>query len=521
MNHKVLITASGRGARLGEITDYTNKTLVKVGKKPAISYIVESYPKETEFIVTLGHYGDHVRDYLDIAHPKSNIKFVKVDKYEGPGSSLLYSMLKTKDYLQSPFIYHASDTIVDSITANPNKNWVFGYKGEPTSHYASFNTLNNKVVKIHEMGEIDPEYIYVGLLALKDFKAFWHELNQYYLSEKHHERSNDTHVVNKLIDLGIDFHAKECKKWHDTGNVESLAKARQEIDDSFHILDKLEESIFLHDKHVVKFFHDKKMVEDRVKRGKILKGLVPKILKSKNNFYQYEHVKGDLYSDVANPKNFVKFLVWANDNLWKPVKEVEQKEFKKICYDFYYTKTIERVEKFQKTRSIKDKSDIINDEKVPSLKEMFKMIDFDWISNAEQSHFHGDFILDNIIKTKSGYCLLDWRQNFGGLSKAGDMYYDLSKLNHNLTVNHGIVNDNLFTIEIGKNEIKCDILRKNNLVICQDILSRFIIGQGYDIKKVKILTALIWLNMSPLHHHPLDQFLYYFGKLNLYKALQK
>ena len=42
--YKVLITTSGIGSRLGNLTEYTNKGLVRVGKKPSISYIIESYP---------------------------------------------------------------------------------------------------------------------------------------------------------------------------------------------------------------------------------------------------------------------------------------------------------------------------------------------------------------------------------------------------------------------------------------------------------------------------------------------
>ena len=41
----------------------------------------------------------------------------------------------------------------------------------------------------------------------------------------------------------------------------------------------------------------------------------------------------------------------------------------------------------------------------------------------------------------------------------------------------------------------------------------------YCIKRVMILRGLIWLNMSPLHHKPFDYFLFYHGKLNLFKAL--
>ena len=46
-------------------------------------------------------------------------------------------------------------------------------------------------------------------------------------------------------------------------------------------------------------------------------------------------------------------------------------------------------------------------------------------------------------------------------------------------------------------------------------------GLNLDLKKVKVLTALIWLNMSPLHDYKMGEFLYYFGRLNLYKSLKK
>ena len=44
---KVLITTSGLGSRLGELTDYTNKSLVRINDKPSLSHIIESYDKKT------------------------------------------------------------------------------------------------------------------------------------------------------------------------------------------------------------------------------------------------------------------------------------------------------------------------------------------------------------------------------------------------------------------------------------------------------------------------------------------
>ena len=94
--YKVLITTSGLGSRLGNLTDYTNKSLVRVGDIPAISHIVEKYDKDTPFVITLGHFGSYVKQFLLLTYSDRDFTFVEVDKYKGPGSSLGYSILQAK-----------------------------------------------------------------------------------------------------------------------------------------------------------------------------------------------------------------------------------------------------------------------------------------------------------------------------------------------------------------------------------------------------------------------------------------
>jgi hypothetical protein len=223
---------------------------------------------------------------------------------------------------------------------------------------------------------------------------------------------------------------------------------------------------------------------------------------------------------VANPDDFAKLLTWAKKKLWRPVTEVSNQEFKKICRNFYFDKTKERVKRFLEANGIKDETNIINGVSVPSVARLLDLVDFDWLTNTAQSQFHGDFILENIIKTKTGYCLIDWRQDFGGLLKAGDIYYDLAKLNHNLTVNHNLVNKDLFDIKVNDDRtVECDILVKSTLSDCRQVLFKFLEQEHLDRRKVSMLTALIWLNMSPLHHHPFNIFLFYFGKYHLWQAI--
>ena len=61
--YKVLITTSGIGRRLGDLTKYTNKSLIKVSDKLAICHIIERYNKNVEFVITLGYYGNLVKDF--------------------------------------------------------------------------------------------------------------------------------------------------------------------------------------------------------------------------------------------------------------------------------------------------------------------------------------------------------------------------------------------------------------------------------------------------------------------------
>ena len=124
-----------------------------------------------------------------------------------------------------------------------------------------------------------------------------------------------------------------------------------------------------------------------------------------------------------------------------------------------------------------------------------------------------------IVATRSdsdgGYKLLDWRQDFAGELYNGDKYYDLAKLRHNIIFNHENVSNNLYDIKIKNNNVIIDLKCNYTLINQLKDFDNFVLDNKLNLKKIKILTALIWLNMSPLHEYPLNEFLFYFGKYNL------
>ena len=520
MDYKVLITTSGIGSRLGEFTQYTNKTLLRIGEKPVISYIIESYPLETKFVITLGYFGNFVKDFLLLAYPERHFEFVWVDKFQGEGSSLLYSMYCAKDALQLPFIFHASDTIVIEKIPIPTINWNAGFKGGSSSQYTSFDSIDGNVKIFYEKGNINPDFLHIGIVGIYDYKLFWNEAFKTLMDNNYKNSSNDVDVLKTLI-LTKDFSIIEFKTWLDIGNIEKLEETKKYFNKlDFNVLDKTTESIFHINGNIIKFFYDINIAKNRVLRTKYLTNAVPEIVGASNNFYKYKFIEGKLFSNIANRNNFISFLNWAQKKLWHPIQNFNVEKLKELAFDFYFTKTLKRLEQFYKTRNIEDKETIINGERIPSLQSLIDKLDKNYICDTLPSSFHGDFILDNVIyKSKDNFTLIDWRQDFAGELEVGDQYYDLAKLAHNLVVNHYLIEQNHFEIKIKKDEIILNILRYQTLVDCENLLYSFLTENSFDIKKVRILRALIWLNMAPLHHHPFDLFLYYFGKYNLYYEL--
>lgn len=510
---KVLITTSGLGSRLGQLTDYTNKALIRVADKPAISYIVESYPKDTSFVISLGHFRTHVRQFLTLAYPDHKFTFVEVDKYKGEGSSLGYSIMQCKEHLQCPFVFHASDTILlNREIFAPNNNYVIGAYKKDSSQYRTLNLNGGKLIRINEKDEMGFDFCYVGVAGIKDYDLFFKKL-QILIENNPNQDISDVHAINLMTSL-VDFKYSQInvQDWFDVGNIAELARTRQSFKASIEVLDKKDESIFFFKDFVIKFFADSKTNLNRVKRADALRGLVPKILDSTENFYKYKKAEGTLFSKSVDSIKFKKFLDWAKINLWTNIITESQQNEK--CCDFYINKTNSRIEKY-----LKDFTDVsmVNGVELPSILDLIESASKTNLCNGLPSRFHGDFILDNVIETEDGFCLIDWRQDFAGDLLVGDVYYDLAKLNHNLTVNHDLVNRGYYNSDPSN----CYILTNSKLNECRDILHQFILDNGLDLERVKMLTSIIWINMAPLHEYPFNKFLYNFGKYNLYRQLTK
>ena len=100
-----------------------------------------------------------------------------------------------------------------------------------------------------------------------------------------------------------------------------------------------------------------------------------------------------------------------------------------------------------------------------------------------KNYLNESVILDNVIETNDGFCLIDWRQDFAGDLEIGDVYYDLAKVYQSLIGYDNILN----SIEID------DAYRSELVTYFESMFSKEVLD------KVKLITASLLISMLPLH----------------------
>lgn len=523
MSYKVLIPTAGTGSRLGGMTKYINKSLISIGNKPALSHIIELFPEDAEFIIAIGYKGELVKEYLSLAYPDRQFQFVDVLLYEGEGSGLGLTVQCCKKYLQEPFVFCACDTIVTETIPEPTYNWIGYDHREALNRYRKIHIDDNGMVfsideKDAEYGELSEPYI--GLAGIYDYEEFWKSMEK---GKQVAILQGESYGLRALIERGL---KAQKFTWFDIGVKVELEATRKRFNNPKqpNILEKPNEAIWFLDNKVIKFSDDSSFISDRVKRAKILKGFTPQIIGNTTHMYSYDYVEGDVLSKCINKPLFGKLLDYSK-LFWKEkeLNEKDKKEFEESCMKFYKDKTYNRVEQFYRNFEKIDNATIINGVEYPTLQKMLDQVDWNYISKGLPGQFHGDYHFENIIYDKKcdEFKLLDWRQNFEKSLDIGDIYYDFAKLNHGMIVCHELIAKDMYKATWEGEELFFELIRKQSLVECENMFYEWLSRNGYDVKKVKIMTALIFLNICALHEYPYVLLLYGLGKQMLFEAIKQ
>jgi NDP-sugar pyrophosphorylase family protein len=528
--YKVCILSAGKGIRMGELTQNINKSLLPIQEKAIISHIIDKFDDSIEIVVAVGHEGEKVEEYLSHAHPHRSIKIVNVKHCEGPGSGPGRSLLECEPELQCPFIIFAGDTLVQERIPSPDRNWLgvsFLDEDEDISRFCSAEIKEGKISSLTDKKQCNNNHVFIGLAAVNSYRQFWAALK-----ENDSLVNNELQISNGLLKL-INFDLyPERFTWLDTGTRESYFAAREKMEgnqDTFNF-DKINEFTYLFGGRLIKYFGDSEKVSSRCKRAESLKGLCPPIEKQTTSFFSYKLLKGETVYECLTPEIASNFFAWCKDYLWsrKTLDSKETSAFKSSCKKFYKEKTYSRVEAYRKKYpNDPEKNDVINDTDVPSLSTLLEKVDWDKLTDGIPVGYHGDLQFDNVLKTgwksdgKEDFKLIDWRQDFGGLVTHGDLYYDLAKMYGGMTLPYNLIKKNKFNLRKDpEGKIYYDIQSSYKILESQDRFREFVEKEGYDFNKIKLIRAIIFLNMSPLHEPPFDKLLHYASRYHLNLALK-
>lgn len=523
-NYKVCILAAGAGTRMGSMTQHVNKAVLPVNFKATISHIIEKFPIDVEIVIAVGHKKETIIEYVEVTHPTRKITIAEIKDFVGPGTGPGYSLLQCKNHLQSPFILFTADTIVLEEIPAPIKNWFGVAEVKSPEEYCTVKIKNNLVYQIDDKVKTDNKFAWIGLAGIYDYELFFSEL----------ERNKDViageiQVSNGFKSLIVRQLAPIYFTWFDTGTFHKYVETCKNLSGKNAGFDfsKSDEFLYFVGDRVIKFFADSEIVRKRCERAKLLEGISPKIISQSKNFYAYKKIDGQNLYSILNNRLLNDFLRWAEMFLWKklPATNNNQEKFRSTCRQFYYDKTLERISKFYKKNEIKDETSEVNGVILPPLKELLDKIDWEYIYGGIPSTIHGDLQFDNILVVKDcfdlkdQFVLLDWRQDFGGEIEFGDLYYDLAKLYGGMILSYKLIKEGLFSFDMSADKVYFKYYIDNHLLDAKEEYELFLKKKGFDLQKIKIITSLIFLNMSALHNEPFNLLVYYLGKKMLFNAL--
>jgi dTDP-glucose pyrophosphorylase len=506
----VCIIAAGRGTRMGFADGALHKALAPLSNRAVLSHVVESFPGDARFVVAVGHRADQVRAYLGLAHPDREVRFVEVDNYDGPGSGPGLSVLACAEALDGePFALAAADGVVHAMPPLAGATWM---GASPVDDPTSYLTLEADIAgDVHQLQErTGPSHLaYNGVAWIAEPDTFFAGLRRGVTAGE----LQVTQGFEALLDAGVRVRALDCD-WTDAGTTETYAAARR----AFAEYDSAGRSpidvTYLLDDRVVTWFRDPAGANSRAARAAQLTGAIPAIVPAPPGWLAYEKAPGTVLCDRMSAGEVHAVLEFASRSLWR--ERADGEDFRAAARRFYGDKTLGRLATYLADRDLTEEPPggwEINGLPTPTVAEALERELDALVAAAVPTVFHGDMHEGNIVAGPDGYRLIDWRDEFGGLTDRGDLLYDLAKLLHSFELPESVMHARTFRREpAGERGVTIEHPDTPLRAEARATLWAWCDEHGFDARAIGVVDALIWINMAPLYDRALGDYLYAWGR---------
>lgn len=534
MQKSVVILAAGSIAHkfTSLRPQFSSAGLFPVNSKSLLSYSLDFYCSQPETNVTVVA-NSKDEESLKKELPRYAFNLVTVDDTKSVIETL-QAFLKKTNKLDEDIILSVVTTIPSEMP--PPDSMFLSNRQEFCHFYSAIADIENGETKFFHRGSGADYYGYpfTGIIRTR-LAALQSALAKC--------KTDDLLEVAELIWKEGNLSFKQTE-WIDCGHEVNYAEARAKLlsSRSFNSLSVEPVSGVLEKKssNIEKFIHETEYVE---KLPAELKIFFPRVIEKLKIDEQHASVKMDYFS-YPNISE-IQLYRSIEEVQWHRIFDAFEFVLRKFLAfpgsispaaytDFYIGKTLKR-EKENEKWITKNKIDYllrdtvtINGLACHSFKLLLPRAEQKLKALYDKKDFcimHGDFCFNNILYDQySGTIrLIDPRGSFGDNHPGifGDIKYDLAKLLHSSVYHYDYIVNDLFHYEVSDGKINYSFNLRQNHELLASLSFELVKKLGYDPGAIKIIVALLFISMCPLHEESIDRqkLMYAHGLYLLNKSL--
>ena len=511
-----------------------SEELQKIGKLPPViyplnegivfDYLFKQYAGKVEKMTVICHENiDKVYQRLK-PYNGNKLRILELPELEDLGHTVYYGLRQLSG---GAVIINFADTVVMDNIYDQEGDCFFYSESIPSDIWTFFDEKDGLLTGIYDKTDAwkrNTRKLFVGVFQLMDSQLFCRCLEQAF-AEKKCEMSSFYYAL-KLYSRKRPFVTLHTDNWFDIGHADRYFHSRVEVQarDFNHIqIDRnrgiLKKTSSDRDKFIGEILWYLKLPAD-------IEYARPRIF-SYSTRYEEAYIEMEYYSYHTLHELFLygDLTVWQWRDILERVRFILN-DFKRYTVvgdgikesldEVYLNKTLKRMAQmradpaflsyFEGSMEINGKKYCSLDRVCEMLKEAVPRLLYD---TATFSVIHGDMCFTNIMVDSNFQFikLIDPRGNFGQYDIYGDPRYELAKLLHSIEGKYDYIIQNLVSVEYDPKAAELNYAvfdRQKDYDLVQLFLQVFRDEIGSDLQKLRLIEALLFLSMIPLHGESRD-----------------
>ena len=499
----VCILCAGVGSRMGRALGWVNKALLPIDERAIISWLIERFGGDARYVIGLGHRAGQVRGYLELAHPETEFVFVEVEPWRGAGSGPGRSLLCCREAIgeRRAFYFAPCDALLgEGVDLERGGDWVgVSEVPEAESHkYCNFELEGDRVVGIADKRRVSGagRRAFTGVMRIESTHTFWKGLAGGGLVEGESQVSNGLEALVRggtLRAVAMD--------WTDLGD--ERAYRRELVRRAGFDFSKPGEALYIVNGRVIKLFEDEAAARGRAERAGLGPGVFPEMIEAPSGFVAYRYEAGRTLYHSIDRERLGRLLGWLEGALWRAA-DAGADGFEAACERFYREKTLARVRRLEELGGLGGQATRVGGVETARVETLLERVDWSMLRRGgEPVFFHGDLQFDNVLERPDGtFTLLDWRQDFAGDLRSGDLDYDLAKMIGGIRMNYARIKRGEVAHETIGDDARLTYPSCPDAAALEGDVLAYGVSRGRDPRRIRLIVGLIYLNMAALHGEP-------------------